>query len=71
MRRWYSPRGARRGLILAGFTAVLWFVWAIGYAQGIGKVIQPSIKIIPTSTATTSKTFIPVNTTCCLQHLDI
>lgn len=31
MRRWYSPRGAKRGLILAGVTAALWIVWAVGY----------------------------------------
>jgi len=62
MGRWYSPRGARRGLILAGVTAVLWIVWAVGYTQGAAKAHQPSVT--PTTTST------PVNVACCLRHLD-
>jgi len=34
MRRWYSKRGARRGLLLAIFAAALWASWAIGYVYG-------------------------------------
>jgi len=30
----FSPRGARRGLLLAGVGAALWLVWAAGYLQG-------------------------------------
>lgn len=59
MSRWYSPRGARRGLILAGITAALWIVWAVGYTQGAAKS--------PTSPSTTST---PVNVECCLRQLD-
>jgi hypothetical protein len=32
-RRWYSPRGARRGLAIATLTAVAWLGWAVGYLQ--------------------------------------
>ncbi len=62
MRRWYSPRGARRGLILAGVTAALWIVWAVGYTQGAAKAPRPS--------ATRTTTSVPVNVACCLRHLD-
>ena len=62
MRRWYSPRGARRRLILAGVTAALWVVWAVGYTQGATKVPQPS--------ATPTTTSVPVNVACCLRQLD-
>ena len=62
MRRWYSPRGARRGLILAGVTAALWIVWAVGYTQGATKAPKPS--------ASPSTTSIPVNVECCLRPLD-
>ena len=34
MKRWFSPRGARRGLLLAGITAALWMSWAAGYVHG-------------------------------------
>jgi len=62
MRRWYSPRGARRGLILAGVTAALWIVWAVGYAQGA--TTAPKSSAFPATTST------PVNVACCLQQLD-
>jgi hypothetical protein len=62
MGRWYSPRGARRGLILAGITAALWIVWAVGYTQGATKVPKSSASPITTST--------PVNVACCLRQLD-
>ncbi len=62
MGSWYSPRGARRGLILAGVTAALWIVWAVGYTQGAAKTPKPS------ATSTTIST--PVNVECCLRHLD-
>lgn len=62
MGRWYSPRGARRGLILAGVTAALWIVWAVGYTQGSAKVPKPSATPITTSAS--------VNVLCCLPHLD-
>ncbi len=34
MKPWYSPRGARRGLLLAGIAAALWASWAAGYVYG-------------------------------------
>ena len=37
MRRWYSPRGAQRGLLMAGIVALVWLSWAIGYSQGASK----------------------------------
>jgi hypothetical protein len=61
MRRWYSPRGARRGLILAGVTAALWIVWAVGYTQGAAKAPRSS---------TRTTTSAPANVACCLRHLD-
>jgi hypothetical protein len=34
MKHWYSRRGARRGLVFAGFAAALWLSWAMGYVHG-------------------------------------
>jgi len=34
MRRWYSKRGARRGLLLAAAAAALWGSWAVGFIHG-------------------------------------
>lgn len=34
MKRWYSPRGAKRGLLLAGLAALLWLSWAAGFTLG-------------------------------------
>ncbi|MFN7835137.1 MAG: hypothetical protein ACK5NY_05015 [Burkholderiaceae bacterium] len=61
MRRGYSPRGARRGLRLAGMTAALWICWAVGYSQGISKTPAPT-----STKAITS----PAKVGCCLQRLD-
>lgn len=61
MRRWYSPRAARRGLILAGVTAALWIVWAVGYTQGA--TTAPKSAASPTTST-------PVNVACCLRQLD-
>lgn len=33
MNIWYSPRGARRGLLFAALLAALWSCWAAGYVQ--------------------------------------
>lgn len=33
MNVWYSPRGARRGLLFAALLIALWSCWAAGYAQ--------------------------------------
>jgi len=32
MNRWYSPRGARRGMLLAAIGAACWVSWAFGHA---------------------------------------
>jgi len=37
MRRWYSPRGARRGVLIATLAAALWTSWAMGYIQGASR----------------------------------
>lgn len=34
MRTWYSPRGARRGMLLAVVAAAVWLGWAVGFVQG-------------------------------------
>ena len=34
MNRWFSSRGARRGLMLSGFVATMWLCWALGFTQG-------------------------------------
>ena len=34
MKRWSSPRGAKRGLWLAGLAALLWLSWAAGFTLG-------------------------------------
>lgn len=35
MNQIYSPRGLRRGLMLAGLSVGIWMAWAIGYSQGV------------------------------------
>ncbi len=62
MRRWYSPRGASRGLILAGVTAAVWIVWAEGYRQGITTDARKG--------ASGSIT-VPAYTSCCLKRLEV
>lgn len=58
MGRWYSPRGALRGLILAGVTAAIWIAWAVVYTHEVVKAPQPSAT--PTSST-------PANVECCLR----
>lgn len=46
MGRWYSARGTRRGLLLAGVAGLLWVAWAAGYLQGVagsGQVHQAKV----------------------------
>ena len=33
MKRWYSPRGARRGMKWSALAAAGWLCWAAGYWQ--------------------------------------
>ncbi len=39
MKRWYSPRGAKRGLLLAGLATLLWLSWAAGFALGRAQTV--------------------------------
>lgn len=38
MNRWFSVRGARRGLKLSGLALALWLSWAVGFTQGSAPV---------------------------------
>lgn len=42
MNRWYSARGARRGLKASVCAIALWLLWAVGYVQGIGPAAPPA-----------------------------
>ncbi len=42
MQRYFSQRGALRGMALAALAAVLWCCWAIGYLQGVEEVNSAS-----------------------------
>lgn len=42
MKRWFSPRGARRGLKLSGLAVALWLCWAIGFTQGSTRAPNPA-----------------------------
>jgi hypothetical protein len=35
MQRYFSQRGALRGISLTALAAILWCCWAIGYLQGV------------------------------------
>jgi len=45
MNQIYSPRGARRGLLIAVVTAGIWMAWAMGYTQGV-ETIHPQMPLI-------------------------
>ncbi len=49
MSRWYSPRGARRGLWLAALAAALWLAWAGAYLYGYPHDAQAYVVIAPES----------------------
>lgn len=38
MNRWFSARGACRGLTLSALSAALWLSWAVGFTQGSARV---------------------------------
>jgi hypothetical protein len=40
---YFSPRGAKRGIVLAAATALLWACWAVGYVQGFSGVSAPEV----------------------------
>ena len=64
MRRWYSPRGARRGLWIAGVSAAIWLGWAVGFSQGVSK---PPVNAAPHKT-NTHPTNTQVQERCCSQQ---
>jgi hypothetical protein len=37
MKRYFSPQGAKRGLILAAIAAFMWSCWALGYVSGVNE----------------------------------
>ena len=37
MKRYFSPQGAKRGLILAAIATLMWCCWAIGYMSGVNE----------------------------------
>lgn len=41
MNRYFSPRGAKRGLILAALAVIFWCCWAIGFLQGVEGAASP------------------------------
>lgn len=43
MNRYFSPRGAKRGLILAALAVLVWSCWAIGFLQGVEGATTPSV----------------------------
>jgi hypothetical protein len=43
MKRYFSPQGAKRGLILAAIAVLMWCCWAIGYLSGLSERISPSV----------------------------
>ncbi len=53
---WFSPRGARRGVLLVAFAAALWCSWAEGYLQGASPVDD---------TAHRATQQVKVQSTCC------
>ncbi|MDG4596383.1 MAG: hypothetical protein P9F75_11960 [Candidatus Contendobacter sp.] len=49
MKRWYSPRGAKRGLWLAGLAALLWLSWAAGFTLGRAQTVATPFSILHSS----------------------
>lgn len=56
MNRWFSERGARRGLKLSALALALWLSWAIGFTHGSAPVPQGQ------ATSASSQTPVPP---CC------
>lgn len=59
MKRVYSPRGARRGLLLAAIFMAGWCGWALGYTQSAQ--LSASMLILEQSPATIHEE----RTSCC------
>jgi hypothetical protein len=57
MNRWFSARGARRGLKLSGLFVALWLSWAVGFTQGS----------TPHSPSGETKAGVPVSAPPCCQ----
>ena len=42
-RSYFSPKGAKRGLVLAAVAAFMWSSWAVGYMCGVTEVAATSV----------------------------
>lgn len=51
MKRWYSARGARRGVKWSVFAAVCWLCWAVGYWQAMQPHVARPISLARTAHA--------------------
>lgn len=51
MNRWYSDRGAKRGLLGISVFAALWISWAIAFATGLAGPARPDERPLELSSA--------------------
>ena len=42
-RSYFSPKGAKRGLVMAAVVALMWSSWAVGYLSGVTEVAGTSV----------------------------
>lgn len=49
MSRWFSVRGARRGMKLSALAVALWLSWAVGFTQGSAPVPPGTAQAAPLS----------------------
>lgn len=51
MNRWFSARGALRGMKLSALALALWLSWAVGFTQGSAPVPQGGDHAAPSSSS--------------------
>ncbi|MBN9341474.1 MAG: hypothetical protein J0H52_15520 [Comamonadaceae bacterium] len=51
MSRWFSVRGARRGIKLSALAVALWLSWAVGFTQGSAPVPPGAAHAAPPSSS--------------------
>ena len=68
MKRWYSPRGARRGILLATLAAAIWAGWALAYTRNAAIERSANLPIKTPSNHSTSK---QIDTSCCLRQIGV
>ena len=68
MKQWYSPRGARRGLVLAMLAAAFWGGWAVAYTQSIAAEANAHAAITFSMNEVTPT---PVDKACCTEQLGV